>query len=155
MFFFNQRKNQQWHHSCKAEKKENIVTGLTTLRYAKPYRKHLLKPRRSSFLTCLLFPISLPQSGLPRISLGLLLNYPELFSRAGISKLQPAALSFDFLKNVLLKLQPHPLNYILYMVAIALKWHSWVVATKTVCPISLNYWLSDPLRKLCHPLLWM
>jgi len=47
-----------------------------------------------------------------------------LFTRAGISKLQPAALSFDFLKNVLLKLQPHPLNYILYMVAIALKWHS-------------------------------
>ena len=33
------------------------------------------------------------------------------------------------------------------MVAGALKWCSWVVATKTVCPTSLNFWLSDPLRK--------
>ena len=59
--------------------------------------------------------------------------------------LQPCHLIF--LKNVLLKLQPHPLNYILYMVAGALKWCSWVDATKTVCPTSLNFWLSDPLRK--------
>lgn len=45
-----------------------------------------------------------------------------------------------------------PFVYVLYIVAFAPQWQSWVVETRTISPQSLICLLSESLKKVCQPL---